>query len=625
MDQSSVVFPIVHKRLTSLHGGGLAICDPQRLDEFWGGTSRYRDLSGFFDGSKGNGLFVEGMAAALSDWGADEYIGVVRHNDSPSFIRNPPGLISEGWILGTTTGNLTLCSFDSLLFWNPDEKDDDLLRYVPFTVPSGWYQVAILAGRHKEQDDNRNEGCPTMEFVLTPMPIRPVFSDINYRHNPDPEDDDLIQITPPEVQKPEASSSFIDRELLHTVLSRFTPNTFESFIRRLFNDDRQSCELFETLGDAGEGVYCQPILDSYGESLHRAYILQYLPLGLFKHPNLKELADDPVLVPKLERIRDIYKDACGHWGMISPYITAAVKLQSLGFLLNLSGIQREQYEDEIFPQYNQLIDKVGLHTPSVIVGSYDSFIDLTTPVVDKVLKNLFASNSECLSIQISSEQRRVSRFATESSFSSGVLRSNKCPYEPVFENVVKADEQILTEFESLLQKDVGEAELEKFLVAHYQDIFGSRYDRIETQIWLRFPEIDIARRDRRLDIFMRNSLSNDWELFEIKKVIPLTRHYRDIPAIVSEVTCAVQQLKNYSRNLSQYTVKESLARDGIEYFEPTLHLVAGRRPQIPHAQWRWLLSSNDKDVRIITYDDLLAEMRLRLSDHIRLLDMLKQS
>jgi hypothetical protein len=142
MSQPSALFPVIHKRLASLNRGGLLICDPQRLDEFLSGASRYRDLSVFFEGTKGNDLFTEGIAAALPDYSADEYIGVVRDTQSPSYIDDTPGLVSEGWIIGTTTGSLMLCSRDSLLFWNPDgegdeliDEADDLIRYAPFTVP----------------------------------------------------------------------------------------------------------------------------------------------------------------------------------------------------------------------------------------------------------------------------------------------------------------------------------------------------------------------------------------------------------------------------------------------------------------------------------------------------------
>lgn len=626
MRRASGVFPtLIHNTQASWFGAGLLICDPQRLDEFLDGKSRYRDLTVVFDGAdKELSICREGIAVPLFADNAGKTI-IVRHCDVPSYIKNHSRVISEGWVLRTNTGDLLLCSFDSLLFWDPWESDEDLERYTHFTVKPGWYKVAIFANTElKEQDDyNDEEQAEIIEFVLTPARGHPAFTAIgddlkrNYSSS-----DSLSRTSPSSLQEPETLPPSVDKELLKPVLSRFTQNAFEAFVEELFNEDKQACERFESLKEAGEGVFCQPILDSYGESLHTAFVLQYLPLGLFNNPRLNELADDPALVPKLEKISNIYKDACGYWGMVSPCLLKAVKLQSLGFLLNLNGISRDLYETELFPQYQQLLEKIGLYTPKMLIGSYDSFIDLSAPVVHKVLKNFFISNSECLSIELSSEHQHVSSFTTENSFLSGVLKSNKCPYEPVFENPLKAREQILAEFESLLEKDVREAELEKFLVAHYQDIFGSKYDRIETQLWLRFPEMDIAGRERRLDIFMRNSLSNDWELFEIKKVIPLIGNYRNTPVIASEVAHAVLQLKNYSRNLSQYLVKEKLARDGIEYCEPTLHLVAGRIPQISHAQWRWLLSYHDKDVRIITYDDLLAEMHQRISEYTKLLGVL---
>src|SRR5262249_31267329 len=150
----------------------------------------------------------------------------------------------------------------------------------------------------------------------------------------------------------------------------------------------------------------------------------------------------------------------------------------------------------------------------------------------------------------------------------------------------------------------------------YLDIFGSKYDRIENQIWLRFPELDITGKERRLDIFLRNSIANDWELYEIKRVIPLTSSYRDIPVIAKEILFAIQQTKNYERILSQQEVKDKFAREGIEYCEPLLNVVVGRTPQITHEQWRWLKASNSEKVRILTFDDLLGEMKSRLTEKI---------
>ena len=161
------------------------------------------------------------------------------------------------------------------------------------------------------------------------------------------------------------------------------------------------------------------------------------------------------------------------------------------------------------------------------------------------------------------------------------------------------------------------------MIAHAKEIFGGKYDRVEAQIWLRFPDLDITGKERRMDVFMRNSISMDWDLFEIKNPIRLIRNYRDVPVMVAEVSHAITQLKNYSRLLSSRKVKETLKQSGIEYCEPTLNLVIGRKPQISLEQWRWLLSSQDKDVRLITFDDLFSEMKIRLTDHARFIKQLK--
>ena len=182
------------------------------------------------------------------------------------------------------------------------------------------------------------------------------------------------------------------------------------------------------------------------------------------------------------------------------------------------------------------------------------------------------------------------------------------------------DSAVLCQFETLLKSDPKESQLEDFLAAHYQDVFGRKYDRIETQLWLRFPGVDIANKNRRLDVFLRNSVSNDWDLFEIKRLIPLSRTYRDVPVLASEVLNAIQQAKNYSRVLQQDSVKRHFAQQGIEYYEPCLNVVVGRTPEIPHEQWRWLQSISDMSVNIIAFDELIAELRLRLADKYAMLE-----
>jgi hypothetical protein len=121
-------------------------------------------------------------------------------------------------------------------------------------------------------------------------------------------------------------------------------------------------------------------------------------------------------------------------------------------------------------------------------------------------------------------------------------------------------------------------------------------------------------KERRLDIFLRNSVIRDWELFELKKPIKLVNNYRDIPVLANQVHSSIQQLRNYENILGQEKVKNHFKKEGIEYYYPELRLVIGRSPDIPIEQWRWLQATNNSSrLKIITYDDILKEMEARLS------------
>lgn len=122
-------------------------------------------------------------------------------------------------------------------------------------------------------------------------------------------------------------------------------------------------------------------------------------------------------------------------------------------------------------------------------------------------------------------------------------------------------------------------------------------------------------RDRRLDIMMRNAVQGDWELFELKRSnVELTKTISDVPMFVSAVNDAISQAKNYKRLLEQDKVKRALAVDGIEYYQPEINLVIGKKPSISNAQWRRLLADNQNGLKITTYDTLLCEAQNRLSE-----------
>ena len=404
----------------------------------------------------------------------------------------------------------------------------------------------------------------------------------------------------------------MDKRFLKNLLSRMSKHAFEDFVLSFFRDSH-SQESFEPFPEIGEGVFCAELIDSYGGSIHALYIIHFLPMEIFNRPK-EVLIADPTIIGKLKRIKNKYTGELGQWGMVSPHLVPGKKLNEVFFLNNLADIADSEYEKTILPRYKKLLKRFKLNPHIYGVGTCDTFVKRNPSGVRKVLKDLFSGKSKELCICLQEEQTRIERFTSEKNLFAGVSHYSKQPYEPIFINILRKKEEVLAEFESLVKKCAKESELEKFISAHYTDIFGSKYDRIETQLWLKFPELDIARRERRLDVFLRNSVRDDWELFEIKRPVKLTSTYRDVPVLAREVIHAIQQVKNYAKILSQDKVKNQLAKEGIQYYEPSLNLVIGRAPQIPMQQWRWLLHSNEKELKIFTFDELIKEMQQRTED-----------
>lgn len=624
MTRDSKLFSrVVFRGFEPVFASGFVLCDPERLDQFYGDKVQGFDLLARFEQTnEGHIACQQGIIVPILGVEPHEYTLVVRHPDSETFLQSAPYITSAGWLLGTDTGKLVLCNLNNLMFWDPwdtYEYDNNYNRYESFSIMPGWYQVEFQGGINSEGSDEEEW---VFEYILKPVPERPDFAASlhnasNYFHQVAQATESVEMI----IGSSEAAEDIgreqegEDSDLLRTLLSRLNTNAFEAFIVELFN--KEESEPFSRLQDVGDGVFYQPLLDSYGGTLDSVFLLHYLPLGTFQNPERIQIAADPLLAHRLEQVRNFYKGKFGYFGMVSESLVKAAKLRSLAILTNLAGIDKDYYQSNLIPKYRELAQSLDLFVPSFLVGSYDSFLDLNASGTEKAFKGFLSKNSEGVTISLSEESVHVARFTYETSL-QGVFRESKYLYEPVFFSFGQ-QEQFLADFEVLIRSETREAELEDFLAAHFRDIFGSNYDRIETQIWLKFPELDISHKNRRLDVFLRNSVINDWELFEIKRAIPLTRTYRDVPVIVSEVSYAVQQIKNYARILSQDSVKRRLAQEGIEYCEPSLNLVVGKTPQIPHEQWRWLVSNYDKDVKILTFDDLLEQMRQRLRDRVEFL------
>lgn len=399
---------------------------------------------------------------------------------------------------------------------------------------------------------------------------------------------------------------------------RLGRHAYSKFVAEFFNTGSSNrFDRFDPLPDAGEDVFVWPYKDSYGGSVHNVYLIHFPPIELF-HPDKKVAIDDPVLVGKLTNIRGMYKGRKGAWGFVAPSIREVDALQGIGFITNIVNVEREAYDRTLFPAYADLLKSCQLTQPALFLGSCDSFLDLNQANALSAFENFVTSHADGLAVTLNAEGPRAIHFVSESSL--GIPKSiDPSPYEPAFLTHAISNRNVLQEFDQLLSSSALESQLEHFLAANYRLLFGFAYDRIETQLWLHCPDLDLQAKARRLDVFLRNSVTNDWELFEIKRTVPLVRSSADVPSITAELVSAIHQIKNYARLLAQDEVKRRLAKQGIEYFEPRLTVVIGRTPSIPLDQWRWLKTTNQFNANIVTYDELRHELVLRLEDRFQLL------
>jgi hypothetical protein len=403
-------------------------------------------------------------------------------------------------------------------------------------------------------------------------------------------------------------------------LSRLSRHAFSDYVFELFKHHPEGTfDPAKSLSEAGEDVFFVPYRNSYGGSIHNVYLVHFPPMELFHPRNTLDMAD-PVLVERLKKVKALYKGRKGKWGMVDPFLDPADALRAIGFVTNIAGVERAVYERTIFPAYKRLMVSCGLTKPGILLGSADSFVDLSPESAFTVFNTFIARQMDGLAISLSQHGAHAEQFVVERNLGAGVLSKAQLPYEPAFTTIAIESRDVLEQFDRLLAGSSPESKLEEFLVAHYGLLFGQSYDRIETQLWLQCPELDVGGKDRRLDLFLRNSVSNDWELFELKRAtVRLTRTTRDVPVITRHVVDAMHQVQNYAQLLRQDKVRRHFAQKGIEYFQPRLTIVIGRTPSIPHAQWRWLKDLNENKVVLMTYDELRKELALRIEGRFALL------
>jgi hypothetical protein len=403
----------------------------------------------------------------------------------------------------------------------------------------------------------------------------------------------------------------MEENLLRNIITSLNKPAFSKFMYDLWYFKDSKCE-FETaktyyLPKVGNDIFehhktkyttKEKILIE--NQIYTVIVPFFYPVELFNNINL---INNQQLLPCLKKYKRIVDKREASWFYPAD---GMYYIPNVAFVSNYSGLNENTYQNVLIPAFQKLIDEIELDA-QVAIGTIDSFLEMEKHTTMQVLSQFMEKYKSEIVISFDNGIN-VDNFVSEKYLTQGVLKNSLCPCEPIFQ--IRNKNDLIKEFEQLLNYNPSEAKLEAFLKKYFKEIFDG-YDRIETQIWLRFPDLDIGNKNRRLDIFLRNAISHDWELFELKKAIQLTHTHQDIPVFVNAVYLGIEQIRNYKRILSQDKVKKTFALQGIEYYEPEYRLLIGRNPDISINQWRNLKKSHENDLKILTWDDILNGMRDR--------------
>lgn len=393
-------------------------------------------------------------------------------------------------------------------------------------------------------------------------------------------------------------------EIARPAISYLSKNGFEAFVKYLIDHDGNFCNARQLSDIDKRIIECPP--ERYYQSAD-AFILNYYPTAIYRNFSLNNI--DYCELKKL--IANYFRNR--EYSLWLP-----VDGTTIYSLNNYDSNVLAISDEEILAYYETQLKEVLPMGVRLGLGNINTFLQQAendNNDVDGMVSGFFKEMHDGLSICVSEDEISASYFLGENEF-PGITAHTRSIIHPVIKLVSMSN--VLDKFNALLNSDSKEQELEEFLMEHYQLIFGENYDCITTQLWIKFPELDIGNSNRRLDIFMRNSVTSDWELFELKRAsVPLTKTIRDVPMLTSEVYNAIAQVKNYKHLLSQDSVRRQFEKEGIEYFQPEVHLVIGRHPEISNAQWRRIIC-DEPLLKILSYDDLFksAENRIKAFAHV---------
>ena len=391
----------------------------------------------------------------------------------------------------------------------------------------------------------------------------------------------------------------MDKDTLSTLINHLDSSGFDDLIFYLLKQEDDFC-YSKRLSHIDDRIIENPPERFFQTA--EAFFINYHPYSLYKNFNLKNLYLDDL---KKLILKYIEKRSYEIWLPVEGTRIYAIS--------NYDSCKIGVSDEELLDFHEKELSSILPSKFDVGVGSVSTILNQgnsNDKKHSKRVKDFFLNNDSGICINLSDDKIIVSRFFTQREF-DGIVTSPENIFHPVIKKVIDTDDK-LVEFNNLINNDTRESVLEEFLYTYHDLFFGDKYDTLSTQVWLDFPEFDIGNKERRLDIFMRNSISKDWDIYELKRSsVKLTKTKSDVPMFVAAVHDAMTQLRNYKRILNQDKVKREFEAKGIKYYNPQFNLVIGKKPNISNEKWGWLLSHHN-DLNIITYDDLLESAKLRL-------------
>jgi hypothetical protein len=171
-------------------------------------------------------------------------------------------------------------------------------------------------------------------------------------------------------------------------------------------------------------------------------------------------------------------------------------------------------------------------------------------------------------------------------------------------------ESVLRELEAIVNRpQCKELDLQRFLEANPEILKSLGYSACRSQVVLREP----GRPDLIPDFLLQRPGNVGFDILDLKLPSAALARQKPYARVSGDITRAVAQLHAYRNFFQKPANRDTFIREhGIEYLEPQLIVAIGRQDQYRNLEHRATIEGQTKDVRVLTYDDLIAYAKTRV-------------